>query len=99
MAKSADVKIVVSGAVDAHKPGVYALTYRAVDAAGNAAIEMVGTVEVVASGVNIAIRIEQIVPEPFGFSFESQKGKDYVVEFSEDLRTGESSRLTTGQEP
>ena len=66
--------------------GCYGLSYSAVDAAGNAAIEMVGTVEVMASGVNIAIRIEQIVPESFGFSFESQKGKDYVVEFSEDLR-------------
>ncbi|MBK28466.1 MAG: hypothetical protein CMO77_06495 [Verrucomicrobiales bacterium] len=87
--------IKVTGEVNVEKVGEYNLVYNVADAAGNDATELKRKV-IVNETMDELIRIEKYNHTPFWFDFSSKKGRNYIIEFSNNLRSWEEIKIING---
>ncbi|MED5454435.1 MAG: DUF5011 domain-containing protein, partial [Verrucomicrobiota bacterium] len=88
-------QIKVTGEVDVNKAGEYQLKYNVVDASGNKSLELTRRV-IVKTTSKESIRIEKYNHTPFWFDFSSKKGRNYIIEFSNNLRSWEEIKIING---
>ena len=81
--------------MNVEKVGEYNLVYNVADAAGNDATELKRKV-IVNETMDELIRIEKYNHTPFWFDFSSKKGRNYIIEFSNNLRSWEEIKIING---